>query len=305
MEGTRWVGMMSKSQARASWARAALYAAPIVVLLLALFYDWFAVADRYIIFLYYHDMGATVPDTSPFSAETSGRYWMAGLVASGAALALYTAANWLLGRLVRGYRAPDWWRVWTLAAPPLAVGILAITMTANQPTLPLANAAQVTVATLAGMALALLPGRVAVERPRDLPWLALEGAALMLILTFAAKLEELGRWMARGRAIYAVMMGVGLAGGTAGLLAAIGLHRWRRKALPGWIELASAGAIVSYLAFPLLHHLSVCLIDGYCYITSVSNFFASSVGWQLLAWLVGAGIAWGALQVWRDRPAAG
>ncbi len=295
---------MIKHTERAGWVRASLYAAPIVVLMLGLFYDWFAVADRYIVFLYYHDMGPAVPDTSPFSAETSGRYWMAGLVDSGAVLVLYAAANWLFGRLVRGYRAPDWWRVWALAAPPLGVGILAITMTANQPTLPLPNAAQVVVATLAGMALALAPGRVAVERPHDLFWLALEGAALMLILTFAAKFGELGRWMARGRAIYVAMMGVGLAAGALGLLAAIGLHRRRRKAVPGFVELACAGAIVSYLVFPLLHHLEVSLLEGYGYITSASNFFAGNVGWQLLAWLVGAGAAWGARRVWMGRAAA-
>lgn len=296
---------MRKHIDRASWARASLYAAPIIVLALALFYYWFAVADRYIIFLYYHNMGPLAPDTSPFSAETSGRYWMAGLVASGAVLVLYTAANWLLARLVRSYCAPDWWRVWALVAPLLAVGILAIAMTTNQPTLPFSNAAQVAAATLAGLALALLPGCVAVERPRDLFWLALEGAALMLILTFGAKLDELGRWLARGRAIYVIMIGLGLVGGAAGLSAAVRLHWRRRKAAPGFVEVLCAGAIVSYLVLPLLHHLEISLLEGYGYITSASNFFASSVGWQLVAWLVGAGVAWGALKVWRGRPAPG
>ena len=75
---------------------ALLHALPVTALVLCLFYYWFAVADRYTVFLYYHDMGSLYPDTSPLSGVTSSRYWMAGLVASGAVLALYGAASWLL-----------------------------------------------------------------------------------------------------------------------------------------------------------------------------------------------------------------
>ena len=63
------------------WGTALLCAVPVSLLVLSLFYYWFAVADRFFIFLYYHDMGSVVPDTSPFSPVTSSRYWMAGLVA--------------------------------------------------------------------------------------------------------------------------------------------------------------------------------------------------------------------------------
>ena len=59
---------------RREWALAVLHALPVTVLVLSLCYYWFAVADRYIIFLYYHDMGPLVPDTSPFSVVTSSRY---------------------------------------------------------------------------------------------------------------------------------------------------------------------------------------------------------------------------------------
>ncbi|MCP4422626.1 MAG: hypothetical protein GY805_38945, partial [Chloroflexi bacterium] len=62
---------------------ALLHALPVSGLILILFYYWFAIADRYIIFLYNHDMGPVVPDTSPFSRVTASRYWMAALVASG------------------------------------------------------------------------------------------------------------------------------------------------------------------------------------------------------------------------------
>ena len=62
---------------------------PITVFLLGLTYYWFAVADRYAVFLYEH-LGAT-----PFDAVTGSRYWMAGLIANGFVLVLYTATMWL------------------------------------------------------------------------------------------------------------------------------------------------------------------------------------------------------------------
>lgn len=60
------------------WKAALLHAVPICLFILGLFYHWFAVADRYAVFLYEH-LGAT-----PFDDVTSSRYWMSGLVASGA-----------------------------------------------------------------------------------------------------------------------------------------------------------------------------------------------------------------------------
>ena len=70
-----------------------MHALPVTVLVLSLFYYWFAIADRHIVFLYYHDVGPFVGDTSPFSAVSSSRYWMAGLVSSGMAVVLYTGAS--------------------------------------------------------------------------------------------------------------------------------------------------------------------------------------------------------------------
>jgi len=121
-----------------SWKPALLHAVPIFLFVLGVFYYWFAVADRYAIFLYGH-LGAT-----PFDEVTSSRYWMSGLVAAGFVMVGYAVVNWLLGRMAvlchRDYSPPAWWRVWILCAPPLAIGILAITMTVNWPILPPSNA---------------------------------------------------------------------------------------------------------------------------------------------------------------------
>ena len=60
-----------------------LHAVPISLFVLGISYYWFAVADRYAIFLYGH-LGAT-----PFDEVTSSRYWMGGLVAAGFVLLGY------------------------------------------------------------------------------------------------------------------------------------------------------------------------------------------------------------------------
>ena len=139
---------------------------------------WSAVADRYIVFLYYHDMGPRVPDTTPFSAVTSSRYWMAGLVAGGMVMMTYAAINWAVGRLAASYVPPAWARVWASSAIPLVIVLPAITMTVNSPTLPPLVAAQTTAAALAALAIALATGRMAARQPRELAWLGLDGLAL-------------------------------------------------------------------------------------------------------------------------------
>ena len=103
------------------WGPALAAAVPISLFVLGLFYHWFAVADRYAIFLYGHSAPG-IPLAQPFDAMTRSRYWMAGLVAAGAVMVIYTAFNWTLGRLAirrgQNYRPPAWWRVWACVRCP-------------------------------------------------------------------------------------------------------------------------------------------------------------------------------------------
>jgi hypothetical protein len=253
-------------------------------------------------------MGPVVPDTSPFSPVTSSRYWMAGLVASGAVLVIYVLANGILGRLAAGYRPPTWWRVWLLSAGPLMAGIPAITMTANQPALPLPNAVQATLATLAGLSLALLPGRMAAERPGELFWLALDGLGLMLVLTALVGVQNLPRWLASGGVLWVLLVVGAVLAGVAWLLMVTAFHAWfaarnslrvgsgahvRSSARLAWPRVPTvllAGAIVTYLLMPLVHHLFG--TNGYFYVTNSNNFFADNIALQLAVWLVTAGLVW-------------
>ncbi|MFQ5593668.1 MAG: hypothetical protein ACE5HA_05930, partial [Anaerolineae bacterium] len=232
-----------------------------------------------------------VPDTSPFSPVTSSRYWMAGLVASGAVMVLYTAANWLLGRFAATYRPPAWWRVWVLCAAPLVIGIPLITMTVNQPTLPALNAGQITLATLIGLVLALMPGKMAAERPRALIWLAADGWGLTLMLYSVSKLELVPRWLAHGSTMWVWMTAAGFVAGVLWLLIMTGLRIWRCTPIPSTPALFTAGLCMAYVLTPLAHH--VIGTDGYYYISDMDNFFARSRALQVATWLVAVVMALG------------
>ena len=291
------------SHIRMTWRLALGMAVPIALFILAAFYYWFALADRYVIFLYGH-VAQGIPKTEPFDEMTSTRYWMAGLVVTGAVLLLYTGFNGLLGwlgaRRQRPYCAPPWWQVWLLCAVPLLIGIPAITMTTNNPTLPPALAAACTAATLLGLAFALWPGAWAAQRPRDLLWLIVDGAGLapMLLLLHAVELPGRGLSVSMSVAIGAAIGS--LATAIAWLGAMTGLRAWRHKTLPPAGALLATGLCLSYLLLPLAHY--VLGRPDYRYITSSSNFFAFDAGLQVLVFAIGAAVAYGITQVRKRLP---
>jgi hypothetical protein len=260
------------------WKLAFFYAVPISLSVLGLFYYWYAVADRYAIFLYGH-LGAT-----PFDKITSSRYWMAGLVACGAVMCLYTITNWLLGRVAalqhQSYTPPTWRHVWLLSASPLIIGIPTITMTFNHPSLPFPHAIACLVATLVGLALALAPGSLAAQRPSDLGWLVLDGLGLMPALLLLRAIELPSRGLVGVSLAYIVAAG-SILGGAAWLGIMTGLRAWRHRFWPTASALYIAGLCLSYLWMPLVHHLFFTPRD-YRYISTSSNFFAFNFGIQLM-----------------------
>ncbi|HMN30885.1 MAG TPA: hypothetical protein PKE45_22210 [Caldilineaceae bacterium] len=273
------------------WRRAGVDALLVCCLVLAIFYYWFAQADRYAIFLYGHN-GAT-----PFDNATSSRYWMAGLVAGGMILTGYTTANWFLGRLAalrfHTYAPPRWWRVWLLCAPPLTAGLLSIAMCCNRPTLPLTNALLSVGATLVALAFALLPGKLAAQDPAQLVWLTAYGVGLTPSLLLLRVVELPGRSSVDTRLAYLVAVGSLLA--TALCVGVIALvQRLRRQPPFRLSELLAAGIGVSYLLLPLAHY---CFLTPpeFRYISVAANFFAFDLRIQLLTWGVSALIARGGI----------
>ena len=275
------------------WGPALAAAVPISLCVLGLFIYWFAIADRYTIFLYGHTAPG-IPLAQPFDAMTRSRYWMAGLVAAGAVMVIYTAVNWILGRIAdrrrQNYHPPAWWRVWTLCALPLTIGIPAITMTRNTPTLPLGLAAACVIVTLAGLTLALLPCEWAARRPVDLIWLAFDGLGLMPILLLLRSVELPGRGVSVSMPLAVLFAFGGLLAGLIwrGIMSA--LRAWQRKAPPPAGALLAAGLCLSYLLLPLVHHLFA-TPPGYRYISTASNFFAFNPVLQLAVIGVAAGTA--------------
>ncbi len=275
------------------WGPALAAAVPIVLFVLGLFYHWFAIADRYAIFLYGH-VAPNILLAQPFDAMTRSRYWMAGLVAAGAVMVIYTAFNWVLGRIAdrreQDYCPPTCWRVWVLCAAPLIIGIPAITMTRNTPTLPLGLAAACVIATLAGLALALLPCEWAARRPVDLIWLAFDGLGLMPILLLFRSVELPGRGVSVSMPLAVLFATGGLLAGIAWLGVMSGLRAWRRRPAPTAGALLASGLCLSYLLMPLVHHLFA-TPPGYRYISTASNFFAFNPVLQLAVVAVAAGTA--------------
>jgi hypothetical protein len=265
------------------WMAIVVHATPISFFVLALFYHWFAVADRYATFLYGH-LGAT-----PFDEITSGRYWMAGLVADGAVMVIYAVANLFIGRIISGYQAPDWRRVWLACALPLGVGIAIITMTQNSPTLPVHLAMASLAATLTGLAFALMPGALAARRAREFVWLAVSGFGLMPTLVMFRAMELPGKGLFPSpAALYLAAIGSVLFG--LAWLAALGLVRSRLNAsMPNVLATFISGVCWSYLLLPLAHYIFA-TPAAYKYITAASNFFASNIGIQLLALAIAAAL---------------
>lgn len=264
------------------WKPALLHATPISLFTLGLFYYWFALANRHIIFLYGH-LGAT-----PFDERTRSRYWMSGLVASGAVMVLYAIANWFLGRIAglryRIYTPPAWWQVWSLGAIPLTIGILTITMTCNQPVLPISTAAACVVTTLSGLALALAPASLAAQRILDLGWLTLAGAGLVPCFLLLRAVELPGQGLASGPTAWSVAIGSTLMGAT-WLKVVTWLHTQRRGVYLKTNQVLVAGLCLSYLLMPLTHYL-LFTPPEFHYISVSANFFASSWIIQLASFSV-------------------
>jgi hypothetical protein len=278
-----------------NWRLPLLEATLISIFILGLFYYWYGLANRYIVFLYGHT-AAGIPQAQPFDEMTSSRYWMSGLVAAGAVMALYTATNWLRGRVAawrkKRFVPSTWWQVWVLGAIPISIGIPAITMTMNSPTLPPALAAACAAATLLGLAVALLPGKWAAERPLDLIWLVADGVELMPALLLLRAVELPGRGLSVSYSAAWLLAIGGLLAGSAWLAGMSMLRLWRRKETPGAGALLLAGLGLSYVLMPLAHYL-LTTPPAYRYISTASNFFAFNLGIQFLAAIVATGLAVG------------
>ena len=267
-------------------AEAAL-AAALSALLLGLYTYWFAVADRYYVFLYNH-LGA-----QPFDAVTQGRYWMTGLVAGGLAAVGYGIVNWYLARLAALRRArwqpPAWQHLWAWCAFPVGAGIFIITTTCNQPVLPPVLAAQVVLAAEASLALALYLGTQSAQALGKLAAMLGAGLGLVPTLMFLRAVELPARGVHMPVNPY-LLAAASVAGGGLWLAVALGLARWRGLRL-SFSDILAGGAGWSYLLLPLAH-FALFTPPQYRYISAASNFFAFDGRVQAVSLGLAIGLAW-------------
>jgi len=278
-----------------AWRLAIFHAIVIAIFISSLFYYWFAVADRYIIFLYNHHQA------TPFDGHTTSRYLMAGLVACGAVMMLYALVNWYIARLAglryRTYVPPAWWAVWLTCMIPLTVSILFITGTRNQPTLPWSLSVACVAVTLTGLAFALLPATLAAQQPHKLAWLTVTGAGLMPSLLLLRSIELPAQGLDLTGTAYLVAISSTLLG-TLWLLLLSWLQARRHQQPLKARELFVAGLCLSYLLLPLLHYL-LFVPPKFRYISASANFFALNPLVQLVCLGVAAYLARMTTQVQR------
>jgi hypothetical protein len=248
------------------WGSAALFS----LFVCAIFYYWFAVADRYAIFLYNHLLA------TPFDARTSSRYWMAGLVAAGMVTIIYAVVSWYAGRLAalryRRYQPPPWWQLWVLLALPLSISIPAIVMRVNQPTLPFSLALAALATTLIGLAIGLPLASLAAQKMERLLWLLVIGMGLVPSLLLLRVLELPAQGLVDPRQAVIVAVGSTVAGFFWLILLSWYFKRRQYQAFSAF-ELFLAGLCISYLLLPLAHYLLL-TPPSYRYITVADNFFS-------------------------------
>ena len=271
------------------WSRNGGMAAIASAIVLALFYYWFALADRYAVFLYGH-VAINIAPAQPFDDLTASRYWMAGLVAAGSVATLSVIACFAWEVVTHNPKVTDalsWWRAWLFCVLPIGIGIPAITMTCNTPTLPWPLAMACSASALAGTGLALAAAEWAARRPVALLWALADGLGLVPPLQLIRAVELPGRGLSLSWANVVMIVVIGLLCGAAWL----GLLSWLRyrrgEAHLGALPMMAAGFGWSYLALPLAHYVFA-TPPGFRYITAASNFFAFDPGVQALAFAVAA-----------------
>jgi hypothetical protein len=272
-----------------SWKSALWRAIPVALLIVGLFYYWFAIANRFLIFLYGH-LGATY-----FDEPTASRYWMAGLVASGALLVCYTAIHAVSGAWARSrgksVSTSAWWRVWVLCAGPLSVVVYHIARYGDVPHLPPMLALACVGSTLVGVALALIPAGLATRATGEFVWRAVAGLGIAPALLLLRVIELPATGLLAPAVAYPLALGSTLAGALGSGVVAW-LYVRRHGAAWAWHDILVAALCWSYLLLPLVHHLFFTPVH-YRYITTKSNFFALTWGVQGLCWIVAAALSAG------------
>lgn len=252
------------------------------IITLTCYYTWFVLSDRYRIFLYNH-LNAT-----PFAPITISRYYMSGFTVAGFVMLADIFTNSLWSLSFRSNQNPlplvKWWKAWLWNAPLLAIGTLTITMTQNQPVLPLRIALVMTGIVCGGTVLALIPGRLVIKSPTELFWLASASVGLTPALLLLRTVEVADIAFVRAPFVYTITCGMTIAGvGMSCLIAywhsATQQMNWKAH------QLIIGALCIAYLFTPAVHYL-LFTPPSFRYISAMGNYFASNPRIQILCWII-------------------
>lgn len=259
-----------------------LHSLIVSVAVFILYFLWFLVLDRRLIFLYGHR------HTTPFDADTASRYWMTGLVAGGVVLLANVVSGFLLRMLYRDMELPDWRRVWKNVCFILAVPILVLLLFIGRPAIALPLSLWIMVVLFASIGLALYAGSFIVRRFRESVWLFFEGLALVPVLQILPLAIDYGiRRSLPSTFIIAPLILIFAA--LLWLFVMTLLHKPFKQPFASQTNIFLSGLVVLYLLLPLVHYANS--RPGYIrYISNSANFFAREVWVQVAALLMAAGV---------------
>ena len=261
-----------------------IHAALVSVLVLALYSLWFVFLDRRFIFLYGH------LHSTPFDFRTASRYWMTGLVASGAVLIACAVVNLVIKKICRNYQLPDWKVIWEYVCLILILPLLIILAFVGKPPIPALLFLWILVVLFAGLRLALYASNFIVTNFSQSVFAFFDGLALVPVLLFIPLGLEFGlRKSLPAVLIIAPIVIAGIA--LFGLWIMTLFYKRFKKPYPSQINIFLSGLVSSYLLLPLLHYLGS--RPGYIrYISDSANFFANKIWLQAVTFLATAGVLW-------------
>lgn len=256
----------------------------ISALVLALYSLWFVLLDRRFVFLYGHLY------STPFDFRTVSRYWMTGLVASGAVLIACTIVNLVIKKVRHDYQLPDWKVVWKYTCLITALPVFIILTFVGKPPIPALLSLWTLVVLFASLRLALYASSFIVNNFRQSVFAFFDGLALIPILQLLPLSFDYGLRKAFPPVTVIAPLVIILAGLFWLWIMTLFYKRFKQP-FTSSINIFLSGLVSTYLLLPLLHYVNS--RPGYIrYLSDSANFFANEVWLQITAFLVATGVLW-------------
>lgn len=245
---------------------------------LAVFYYAFVVANRHKLFLYYH------LDFIPTDYTTQSRYWMLGLVVSGAILVffsfLYSVVN---KKFVKGF---NWQHIFLMCFLPISIGIVTVMSFLSVPKIELYITLVTVFITLSGLLLALVSiGYVAQKRLKTLLLAPFIMGVSIVLVTFQG-LDYVVRSSFMSLNMVFLLVGGMLFFSVGIVIVTSVVYKLKKITVPKNLHIYIGGLVFSYLLLPLIHFI-IATPSHTKYITDAENFFTTNILLQITTFALG------------------